>query len=48
MESNFTIYLLQEQHVLQDLVEFEHEKQVAEVRGKSTPEKARYTSYNLS
>ncbi|KAJ0177817.1 hypothetical protein K1T71_006690 [Dendrolimus kikuchii] len=29
----------QEQHVQQDLVEFEHEKQVAEVREKSTPEK---------
>ncbi|XP_050665192.1 protein lap4 isoform X4 [Leptidea sinapis] len=31
--------LNQEQHVLQDLVEFEQEKQVAEMRGKSTPEK---------
>ncbi|XP_072950092.1 protein lap4 isoform X13 [Epargyreus clarus] len=29
----------QEQHFQQDLVEFEHEKQVAEVREKSTPEK---------
>ncbi|XP_049871251.1 protein lap4 isoform X4 [Pectinophora gossypiella] len=29
----------QEQQYQQDLVEFEHEKQVAELRGKSTPEK---------
>ncbi|XP_052748664.1 protein lap4-like isoform X4 [Galleria mellonella] len=29
----------QEQHFQQDLVEFEHEKQVAEMREKSTPEK---------
>ncbi|XP_048477702.1 protein lap4 isoform X6 [Plutella xylostella] len=29
----------QEQHFQQDLVEYEHEKEVAEIRGKTTPEK---------
>ncbi|CAH2243352.1 jg21392 [Pararge aegeria aegeria] len=29
----------QEQHIRQDLVEFEHEKQIAEMREKTTPEK---------
>lgn len=32
----------QDQHFHQDLVEFEHEKEVAELRGKTTPEKVRY------
>lgn len=39
---NNTEYFSQEHHVQQDLVEFEHEKQVAETRGKSTPEKVLY------
>lgn len=34
--------VLQEQQYQQDLVEFEHEKQVAEMREKSTPEKVSY------
>lgn len=38
--------VFQEQHFQQDLVEFEHEKQVAEVREKSTPEKVKiFLSY---
>ena len=39
------IWLSQEQQFQQDLVEFEHEKQVAEMREKSTPEKVSKASF---
>nr|XP_032515685.1 protein lap4 isoform X5 [Danaus plexippus plexippus] len=39
LDRDESLHQQQEQHIRQDLVEFEHEKQVAEVREKSTPEK---------